>query len=273
MKKALIITLFLFFMPVFLMAIDINSPIVKSPHNLASWAPSVRTNVRVRAVSETEICKFCHLAHSASVEPLWGHRFSSATYKLYSSATLKSPRNQPDGGSKQCLSCHDGTVAIGGTLKGNIAVTGSDVDVQGRLITTSVLNLGTDLQSPGANTHLKHPISIAVTDSLIAATQVNTWRLRPSRTVNGKYEIDQYGPSGNDVYYPLRPTIYAHSDGTRNPNRTGMQCTTCHDAHDNTYGYFVREPVNFDNYSCSHSGPTSGGLCYHCHEPQPPVIK
>ncbi len=197
-------------MPLFLLAIDINSPIVRSPHNLASGVPSVRTNVRVKEVSETEICKFCHLAHSASVEPSWGHRFSSATFRQYSSATLKSPRNQPDGGSKQCLSCHDGTVAVGGTLKGNIAVTGFHVDMQGRLITTSVLNLGTDLKTPGANTHLKHPISIAVTDSLIAATQVNTWRLRPLRTVNGKYEIDQYGPSGNEVYYPLRPTTYAH---------------------------------------------------------------
>lgn len=273
MKKITFALLFLMLLPVVLMAIDLNSPIVRSPHNLASWAPSIRNNVKVRAVSETEICKFCHLAHSASVEPLWGHRFSSAVYRLYSSPTLKSPRNQPDGGSKQCLSCHDGTVAIGGTLKGNIAVTGTDVDPQGRLLATSSLYLGTDLQTAGANTHLKHPISFAVSDTLIAATQVNTWRLRPSRTVNGKYEIDQYGPSSNEVYYPLKPTKYAHSDGTRNPNNTGMQCTTCHDAHDNTHGYFLRESVNFDNYSCAHGGPSRGGFCYHCHEPQPPVIK
>ncbi len=273
MRKITFALLFIMLLPVVLMAIDLNSPIVRSPHNLASWAPSVRNNVKVRAVSETEICKFCHLAHSASVEPLWGHRFSSAVYKLYSSPTLKSPRNQPDGSSKQCLSCHDGTVAIGGTLKGNIAVIGTDVDSQGRLLATSSLYLGTDLQTAGANTHLKHPISFAVTDSLIAATQVNTWKLRPSRTVNGKYEIDQYGPSSNEVYYPLKPTKYAHRDGTRNPNNTGMQCTTCHDPHDNTYGYFLREHVNFDNYSCAHGGPSRGGFCYHCHEPQPPVIK
>lgn len=261
------------FVPVVLMAIDINSPIVRSPHNLASWAPSVRTNVKVRAVSETEICKFCHIPHSASVEPLWGHKFSSATYRLYSSATLKSPRNQPDGGSKQCLSCHDGTVAVGGTLKGNIPVTGPDVNVEGKLITTSSLYLGTDLQNAGANAHLKHPISIAVTDTLIAATAPNSWRLRSSRTVGGKYEIDQYGPSSSEVYYPLKPTRYSHSDGSRNPNGTGMQCTTCHDAHDNSNGNFIREPVNFSNYSCSHAGPTQGGLCYHCHQPSPPVIR
>ncbi len=67
-----------------------------------------------------EICVFCHSPHNAlqdsgaSVKPLWNHTLSSAVYTLYSSYSLKegSSQTQPNGPSKLCLSCHDGSVAI-----------------------------------------------------------------------------------------------------------------------------------------------------------------
>lgn len=63
-----------------------------------------------------EICIVCHTPHGADTTvvdaPLWNHELTTQVYELYSSATLDAVLSQPDGPSKLCLSCHDGTVAI-----------------------------------------------------------------------------------------------------------------------------------------------------------------
>jgi predicted CXXCH cytochrome family protein len=73
-----------------------------------------------------EICIVCHTPHNAntsvSTAPLWNHAVTAtAAFTLYSSGTLNATMGQPDGSSKLCLSCHDGTVALenfGGTTGG-----------------------------------------------------------------------------------------------------------------------------------------------------------
>ena len=63
-----------------------------------------------------EICKVCHTPHNAITTvtnaPLWNHQMTNATFQLYTSATMNATTGQPDGSSKLCLSCHDGTVAL-----------------------------------------------------------------------------------------------------------------------------------------------------------------
>ena len=63
-----------------------------------------------------EICIVCHTPHGAdttvSDAPLWNHEVTTAAYTVYASATLDAVPGQPNGVSKLCLSCHDGTVAI-----------------------------------------------------------------------------------------------------------------------------------------------------------------
>src|SRR6202166_3903223 len=63
-------------------------------------------------------CTFCHAPHSGlgGVTPLWNQTLSKATYTPYSSTTYVEQGNtQPTLGvtSSLCLSCHDGTVAVG----------------------------------------------------------------------------------------------------------------------------------------------------------------
>jgi predicted CXXCH cytochrome family protein len=76
-------------------------------------------------------CTFCHAPHSGlgGVTPLWNQTLSSQTYTPYTSTTYKQAGNtQPMLGvtSSLCLSCHDGTVAIGqSAVYGKIPVTGS----------------------------------------------------------------------------------------------------------------------------------------------------
>jgi predicted CXXCH cytochrome family protein len=75
---------------------------------------------------------------------------SGATYTPYTSTTMAATAGVPSGSSKLCMSCHDGTVAIGSTMNvGQIAMQGLS---GGKL--TGPSSLGTDLSHD-------HPISFA----------------------------------------------------------------------------------------------------------------
>src|ERR1035438_10544635 len=83
--------------------------IVFTKHNLSISGPG-----SLRSSTESDICIFCHAPHNTTGEgPLWNHELSHATYTPYTSSTLKAAVDQPTGASKLCLSCHDGTVALG----------------------------------------------------------------------------------------------------------------------------------------------------------------
>ncbi len=63
-------------------------------------------------------CTFCHAPHSGlgGITPLWNQTLSTQSYTPYSSSTYHETGNtQPTLGltSSLCLSCHDGTVAVG----------------------------------------------------------------------------------------------------------------------------------------------------------------
>lgn len=113
-------------------------------HNLSTSGPGP-----VKAQTTTEICIFCHTPHNSNpVSPLWSQTLSSATYTPYSSSTMAATPGVPQGSSKLCLSCHDGTIAVGNLVStGQIPMTGLST---GKLTGSSSLgmNLGDD-----------HPIS------------------------------------------------------------------------------------------------------------------
>jgi predicted CXXCH cytochrome family protein len=105
--------------------------------------------------STNEICVVCHTPHNSNISvsnaPLWNHTLTNSSFQLYTSATFNGTSGQPDGSSKLCLSCHDGSVALenfGGTTTGtHFATTGL---------------LGTDLRDD-------HPISFLY-DAALATT-------------------------------------------------------------------------------------------------------
>lgn len=106
-----------------------------------------------------EICIVCHTPHNADMTvpdaPLWNHEVTAVTdYTLYSSLTFDGEASigQPDGSSKLCLSCHDGTVALenfSGNNTGTNYMTGDNL-------------IGTDLGDD-------HPISFTY-DAALAST-------------------------------------------------------------------------------------------------------
>ena len=120
-------------------------------HNLSTSGPGP-----VKAQATSEICIFCHTPHNANpVTPLWSQALSSASYTSYASSTMNATVGVPQGSSKLCLSCHDGTVALGNIAgSGQLPMTGLPT---GKL--TGASSLGTNLGDD-------HPISfVPVTGS------------------------------------------------------------------------------------------------------------
>jgi len=107
-----------------------------------------------KAPEKIGLCTFCHTPHNAnSSRALWNRAFSAATYTLYSSSTLKAVPTQPTGSSRLCLSCHDGTMALGTLLRppGGVQPTLDKITGSGLI--------GTDLSND-------HPISFTYNSQL-----------------------------------------------------------------------------------------------------------
>ena len=129
--------------------------IVNTVHNLSASGPG-----DVRAVSESEICIFCHTPHnSLPSSPLWNKDDPGYTYTLYHSSTAEAVPGQPDGASILCLSCHDGTTALGNVLSRT-----ADISFSGGVssMPPGASNFSTDLADD-------HPISFDYTTGLVAA--------------------------------------------------------------------------------------------------------
>ena len=193
-------------------------------HNLSVSGPG-----EVRAVSETEICKFCHIPHSAVVPtPLWSQKLSRARYQIprvRDEGGRRASGHQPDGASRLCLSCHDGTVALGdiGGEPRPIALAGAQ-----RLRPGRRGFLGTDLSG-------SHPISFVVSET--------------ARDVaDGQRDIGTA---------PL--AAMNREQGVRLDKHGKMQCTTCHDPHSDRYYQEGRVPRFWVR-------PTEEEVCLSCHE-------
>ncbi len=104
--------------------------------------------------SDGELCQPCHVPHNANTSvtdsPLWSRSaLTTETFTAYSSGSLQATVGQPDGTSKLCLSCHDGTVALESFPGGGTGTTYQD-------------DFGTDLSG-------EHPISFTY-DAALAAS-------------------------------------------------------------------------------------------------------
>jgi len=197
------------------------SDVRNTKHNL-SLNPSAATR-SVQAVSEEEVCVFCHTPHGANLSegPLWNRALSTATYNTFNSGSLDAtaegvPLDQPNGVSKLCLSCHDGTIAVGAVrvlngamATGNIAMTGVEAD--GSMPAGPVgagsgytRRLGTDLSND-------HPISFRFDTAL--ANKDGELR-DPASNAHIGVRLP-----GNSPLVPL------------DNNNAEVQCNSCHDPH------------------------------------------
>lgn len=127
-----------------------SAQVVNTVHNLSVSGPGP-----IKAMDEEQVCIFCHTPHEAlPTAPLWNRNDPTTTFSIYpSGGSMQSMPGQPDGSSRLCLSCHDGTSAVGLVRNPNQTFAMSGVSVSGALPATSASNLGTSLADD-------HPVSI-----------------------------------------------------------------------------------------------------------------
>ena len=121
-------------------------------HNLSVSGPGA-----VKADTESRICIFCHTPHTASTAgPLWNRRDPGGPFTPYSSSTAIAAPGQPTGASLLCLSCHDGTIALG-----EVSSEAVPIPMAGGVTTipSGPGRLGTDLSDD-------HPVSFVYDDAL-----------------------------------------------------------------------------------------------------------
>jgi predicted CXXCH cytochrome family protein len=95
---------------------------VLGAHNMGPGGGSHITGAR------TDACAYCHAPHSGLNMGLWNQKLTTQTYTMYTSNTEKNTGVQPAlaSSSNMCLSCHDGTVAVGSTVAyGQVTMSGS----------------------------------------------------------------------------------------------------------------------------------------------------
>ncbi len=205
MKKKIMITITLV---IFSFSVLSPQSVVNTVHNLSVTGPG-----SIRALSENEVCIFCHTPHNSNPSgPLWNREDPGTTYILYSSSTLNAVPGQPDGSSILCLSCHDGTIALG-----NVVSRTTDISFSGGITRMPVgkSNLTTDLSDD-------HPVSFVYNSALSAS--------------DGQLK---------------NPSAITHPVTLENGK---VQCTSCHDPHNNIYNNFLVASNQFSE------------LCFKCHD-------
>ncbi|GFE62110.1 cytochrome c [Geobacter sp. AOG2] len=202
--------------------------VLNSPHNLSASGLG-KTATYGELSKEDRVCVFCHVPHNAVKNtslwdrdlPIWSRNLSpDSNYlnKMYQSPSLKaSVSAAPTGASRLCLSCHDGTIALG-QFKGSL-VSSPATTISGSA------NLTTDLSND-------HPISFEYSAALAQQSELASPETLPEQ---------------------IKLT-----DGY-------LQCTSCHDAHDNEYGKFLVMKNGSDSSDSASYAPGSP-LCTSCHK-------
>ncbi len=239
------------------------SDVSQTVHNLSAGGPGAVT----AAGGESEICVFCHTPHGATTfpgSPLWNRTLSSATYTTYTSSSLDaenilgSQLEQPAGSSKLCLSCHDGTLALGavnvfqGTLNSTIGLNGTSggaMPVGEGVDTGFTRNLGTNLTND-------HPISLTYNTNL---ANVDGELFDPTTAAH----IGLRSPG-------VRPAVPLEPTGQNGDPQ--IQCVSCHDPH--LFDATETESIKFLRLNRFQSGlPAQGAfnettdiICLACHD-------
>lgn len=214
-----------------------------------------------------QACIYCHFAHSTApvkgLKGLWNHQLSDAKYQLYSSSTYKEGTSSlsPTSPSRLCLSCHDGTVALGATYNSRTPlVTSQSLSAAG--------NMGTNLQSD-------HPFSFDKWErdnNLVAALFSTTARATGNASVklpNGRIECTTCHEPHIQNLDPKRPTSFLVVN-----NATSTLCVACHDLNNPSPNMISGWSTDAHATSTTAEGAevtgyssVAQGACMNCHTP------
>ena len=230
--------------------------LLATPHDFAS---NTGTPTGTASVG---LCTFCHTPHKASSTLLlWNHTMSSNTFQWDVAATTAGTAlpgftgNTYKGPSAKCLSCHDGSIAVGdvGWFNQNPR-TGSGSLNAFRVGATGNANGTSMLVGAGGNLTGTHPVAIPY--PLNGAPNVYNSSTSGARLATNDFVTD---PTANNM------RLYSDVGGGNivgkvQAGKTGMECSTCHDPHNKASqdDYFLRGRL-------FGSSQADGYICLQCH--------
>jgi predicted CXXCH cytochrome family protein len=180
-------------------------------HNLGPGSSSPITG------SRSDACAYCHAPHSGLNTGLWNQKLTTQSYSTYTSNTGKNIATQPTlgGVSNQCLSCHDGTVAVGATV------------AYGQVTTHGAMKLSDVF---GSNMQSSHPFSLVVPlkDSIdLAASLVGSGKTVDATgavtLINGNVECTSCHNPHVQAKDPVSQNFLVKDSSN------GQLCLACHD--------------------------------------------
>jgi hypothetical protein len=222
------------------------------------------------------VCTFCHTPHKAyQTLLLWNHTLSTNQFtwdvpSTTAGTTLPTITSGYKGPSVKCLSCHDGSVAIGdiGWFQENTHNGANAIATTPNTNITAALGTGgefliTDGTGNHGNMKGNHPVAIpfpygggANTYNAIKSGGgliTGDWRTAPNATCNpgaaGTACIRLFADDGSGNISALPP-------GTPTASNVGIECSSCHDPHNkqSTDDLFLRGKMtgasNADGYIC-----------------------
>lgn len=210
----------------------------------------------IKSNQTSRICIFCHTPHQGDPgAPLWNREMGKVVYTLYESSTLYSIPGQPDGTSKLCLSCHDGTVALGKVLHRQKEFVMLKTSM-GRMPRGKRANLGSDLSDD-------HPISFDPASAVSTSAEL----VHPAPEDDIRY--DKNGKIQCTTCH--NPHVNTHGHFMVKSNRNAGVCKTCHDmsgyngfsSHDTATGTWNGQGEN--PWRHTHFRTAAENSCMNCH--------
>jgi predicted CXXCH cytochrome family protein len=190
--------------------IALAGTIANTKHDLSSTSTAA-----IKSTTQRDTCVFCHVSHNgqpAAFRPLWSHSLTTQNLTWNPTTTVRgtvlptSITSNQLAGSRACMSCHDGTVALGDLLNKPL-----DTTISGPNVTAGKLSGGINLLNP-ANMQSKAVTGFTAFKTVPSTSAVNY-------DSNGLVQCDScHNPhdNTNGTFLKINPA-------------GGAICLTCHD--------------------------------------------
>lgn len=167
-------------------------------------------NMNTFAGETNDVCYYCHAAHNTQVVtagfavPLWARNAGTAVVPYYKSNSVSVNVASLDVISQACMSCHDGSLDVGVTIKGDITAATNKI--------TAAYALVDDLTND-------HPVSLAWNAAFAG--------LGPSSSI-GQFRL--FGASGDMLTCASCHKVHDNTIAKflRQDPDSGAFCVTCH---------------------------------------------
>lgn len=216
-------------------------------------------------LDDVGLCTYCHTPHHAlSTSLLWNHTLSQSDftwditettagtpYPTISGQTYK-------GATAKCLSCHDGTVAIGDVAwffeDSRLAADGAEMDTRSHSEPDDAARIAAG--NVAGNMAGNHPVAMPYPYN----GAQNTYN---GKTTGDAYISDEWvqNPEDNGIRL-FHDTGVGDIVAGADPGTTGIECSSCHDPHNKQ----TQDDLFLRGHLTGSSGGPDGYLCLKCHK-------